>query len=93
VLRPDARRGGSLAWLSAPGLKSRDSIDHDALGAMIMLWRGEFAKLPDEIDKHLVSYMLRYTGASLRDLDGCTLSRLRNLADGVGRIIEAENKA
>jgi hypothetical protein len=59
---------------------------------MIWLWRGEFAKLPDEIDKHLVSYMLRYTGASLRDLDGCTLSRLRNLADGVGRIIEAENK-
>jgi hypothetical protein len=60
---------------------------------MIWIWSGELAKLPDQIDKHLVAFMLRYTGATLGDLDGCTLSRLRNLADGVGDIIEAENKA
>ncbi len=54
--------------------------------------RGDFAKLPELIDTHLVAYMVRNTSAGIVECDGLPLSRLRRIADGVSKIIEAENK-
>lgn len=93
MLYPEAIVGGSTAWLSSPRLSSRASqIDYDALGAMIRLWSPDFYDLPRQIDRNLVAYMLRYTGAGLEELDRCTFSRIKNLADGIDEIIQTENK-
>jgi len=56
-----------------------------------MLFRGGFSTLPEQIDEHLTCYLVKYTSIGLDEIDRSRLSRLRRLADGVAKIIEAEN--
>jgi len=54
--------------------------------------RGDFARLPTLIRTQVVAYMIRNTSAGIRECYGMPLSELREIADGVSKIIEAENK-
>lgn len=53
---------------------------------------GAIDRLEDAIDRNLVSYLCRYTGMSLSDIDRSRLTRLMRIADGVSEIISEENK-
>ena len=59
----------------------------------MMLSRGAFASMPEQVDEHLTTYLIRYTSITLTEVDNSRLSRLRRLADAVNRIIEKENGA
>ncbi len=59
----------------------------------MMLSRGAFASMPEQVDEHLTAYLIRFTSITLTEVDNARLSRLRRLADAVNRIIEKENGA
>jgi hypothetical protein len=61
------------------------------LARLMMLSRGVFASMPEQIDEHLTAYLTHYTSIGLTEVDSSRLSRLRRLADAVNRIIEKEN--
>ena len=52
---------------------------------------GSIERVLHDVDRELIAYLARYTGFGLREMDGQRLSRLRRLADGVHKIIKAEN--
>lgn len=57
----------------------------------MMLSRGAFASMPEQVDEHLTAYLIRYTSITLTEVDNARLSRLHRLAESVNRIIEREN--
>lgn len=59
----------------------------------MMISRGGFASMPEQIDKHLTAYLVRFTSITLTEIDQSRLSRLHRLANAVSEIIEKENGA
>ena len=69
------------------------ALDVQSMGAF--LWAsapGSIDRVLAEIDRELLAYLGRYTGFGLDEMYSKPISRLRRLADGVNKIIEAENK-
>lgn len=52
---------------------------------------GAMIRALGSIERTLYPYLLRYTSLSIRDLDAEPIDSLRRYADGVSKILEAEN--
>ena len=71
---------------------SAQALDVESMGAFI--WAstpGTIDQLLHDIDRELLMYLSRYASLSVREMEGMTLSRLRRFADGIHKIIKAEN--
>lgn len=57
-----------------------------------MVWRpGFWTETVRALDKQVLVYICRHTSYTPDYLDRCTLARVRDIADGLSDIIEAEN--
>jgi len=58
---------------------------------VIYVRSGELAKTLRRMDKEVVAYLMRYGGQQADYLDRMPFVRLVELADGISKILEAEN--
>ena len=72
-------------------LTREDRPDYETAGYVQYVRSGTLSRTLAQLDEDVIPYLVRYGAQSIKDLDEQTFRRLIKIANGVSKILDAEN--